>query len=105
MAEFLQFAMLGLGLAAIYSLLSCGIVLIYRGSGVVNFAHGGFALVGAIVFHEVRPHMSVLLAVVVSMAAGAAPGAVVQNPVVLSLRRAAPVTPGIATPGLLLIIQ
>ena len=54
MTGFFQFAILGLGLSAVYSLLGVGIVLIYRGSGVVNFAHGTFALAGAIMFTELR---------------------------------------------------
>ena len=52
MTEVIQFAVLGLGLAAVYALLAQGLVAIYRGSGVVNFAHGAFALVGAAVFTE-----------------------------------------------------
>ena len=40
----IQFAILGLGAGAAYTLLAEGIVLIYRGSGIVNFAHGGIAM-------------------------------------------------------------
>jgi len=105
-AEFIQFIVLGLGLAAAYSLLSCGIVLIYRGSGVVNFAHGAFALVGAIVFHETRARgVPVALAVVLAVLAGIVLGIVVQNPIMLRLRSAAPVTRVIATLGVLVAVQ
>ena len=53
MTEFLQFAVIGLGAGACYALLAQGVVLIYRGSGVVNFAHGAFAmLAGYITFVE-----------------------------------------------------
>ena len=48
----LQFAVLGLGLGAVYALLGNGLVLIYRGSGVLNFAHGAFAMVGAYAFWQ-----------------------------------------------------
>ena len=44
MAQALQFAILGLGAGAAYTLLAQGIVLIYRGSGIVNFAHGAIAM-------------------------------------------------------------
>ena len=47
MNEFWKFFLLGLGSGAIYALVALGIVLVYRGSGVVNFAHGVFALTGA----------------------------------------------------------
>ena len=38
MQSFLQFVIVGLGLGATYALVAQGAVLIYRGSGVVNFA-------------------------------------------------------------------
>ena len=44
MAQAVQFAILGLGAGAAYTLLAQGIVLIYRGSGIVNFAHGAIAM-------------------------------------------------------------
>ena len=50
MAIFLQFVLLGLGPAGIYALAGQGLVLIYRGSGVLNFAYGAQALVAAEVF-------------------------------------------------------
>jgi len=45
--EFLQFAFLGVGAGAAYALPAHGVVLIYRGSGVVNFAHGALATVAS----------------------------------------------------------
>ena len=48
MTNFLQFAVIGLGAGACYALLAQGVVLIYRGSGVVNFAHGAFAMLAAL---------------------------------------------------------
>ena len=47
MAQAIQFAILGLGAGAAYTLLAQGIVLIYRGSGIVNFAHGAIAMFAA----------------------------------------------------------
>ena len=47
MAQAVQFAILGLGAGAAYTLLAQGIVLIYRGSGIVNFAHGAIAMFAA----------------------------------------------------------
>ena len=54
MAGFLQFALLGLGVGALYSLASQGLMVIYRGSGVLNFAQGAMGMVGAYVAWEVR---------------------------------------------------
>ena len=44
MTVFLQFAVLGLGAGAGYAILAEGIVLIYRGSGVLNFAQGAMGM-------------------------------------------------------------
>ena len=53
MTRFLQFALIGLGAGACYALLAQGAVLIYRGSGIVNFAQGAFAmLAGYVTFVE-----------------------------------------------------
>ena len=43
--EVLQFAVLGLGAGACYGLAAQGIVLVYRGSGVLNFAHGAIGMI------------------------------------------------------------
>ena len=52
MAELLRFALLGLAIGALYALTAQGLVLIYRGSGVVNLAQGAFAMIGAFVYYE-----------------------------------------------------
>jgi len=106
MGEVLEFAVLGLGLAAIYALLAQGIVLIYRGSGVVNFAHGAFALAGAVAFHEVRSAGAPLVVgLAVAILVGAALGFLLQNPIMWRLREAAAITKVMATLGVLLIIE
>ena len=46
MAGFLQFALLGFGVGALYALASQGLIIIYRGSGVLNFALGAIGMVG-----------------------------------------------------------
>jgi sulfate-transporting ATPase len=50
----LQFALIGLGAGALYGLSALGLVLVYRGSGVINFAHGALGLVGAYLFYELH---------------------------------------------------
>ncbi len=44
MKDIFLFAVLGLGAGSVYAILGLGLVLVYRGSGVVNFAHGAIAL-------------------------------------------------------------
>lgn len=45
---------LGLAAGAAYALVALGVVLTYRGSGVINFAHGAFAMFGAYTFIQIR---------------------------------------------------
>jgi branched-chain amino acid transport system permease protein len=44
----LQFAVSGVGVGCIYGLIGVGFCVIYRGSGVVNFAQGAFVMLGGV---------------------------------------------------------
>jgi len=50
----LQFALIGLGAGAIYAMAAQGIVLVYRGSGVLNFASGAMGMMGAEFFYQLK---------------------------------------------------
>ena len=47
MTEFLQLCVAGLALGARYALVALGFVIIYRATGVINFAQGGLLALGA----------------------------------------------------------
>lgn len=50
--EFIRFAALGVGAGGLYALAAVGVVVVYRCSGVVNFAQGAVGMVGAYVYYE-----------------------------------------------------
>ena len=107
MEEFIDFAVLGLGLAAAYILLGNGLVTIYRGSGVLNFAHGAFAMAAAYMFYELNqnhgwPFWAAFIAAVIF--AGLI-GLLTQILVMRPLRHASPLSRLIATLGLLLLLE
>lgn len=107
MTDAFQFALLGLGIGSVYALLAAGLVLIYRGSGTINLAHGHFAVLAAYLFVELRdtqglPTLLVLALVVVL---GALLGAAVQLFIMVPLRAASPITRVIATLGVLSVIN
>ncbi len=54
MQTYLQFAVLGLGLGAIYIGLGTGLLLVHRATGIINFAQGAMAMWGAYVFAQLR---------------------------------------------------
>lgn len=103
----LQFAVLGLGLGAIYGLLSNGLVLIYRGSGVLNFAQGAFAMVGAYAFWELHYNhgQSFVLAFVVAVVGVGIIGALSHLLIMRPLRHASSLVRLIATLGILALLQ
>ncbi|QBJ97283.1 ATP-binding cassette domain-containing protein [Rhodococcus sp. ABRD24] len=108
MTELLQFAILGLGAGSAYALLAQGVVLVYRGSGVVNFAQGAIAMVAAYVCLETlqRDHgWSMLPAFAVAVLVAGAIGFAFQQLVLRWLAAAAPIVRLAATLGLLVILQ
>jgi ABC-type branched-subunit amino acid transport system ATPase component/branched-subunit amino acid ABC-type transport system permease component len=105
--EYLGLAVLGLGAAAAYALLSLGLVLIYRASGVLNFAQGALAMTGAYIFYELRvihgwPYVpAVLVGVVLTSILGAIIYLLLMRP----LRNASALVRIVATLGVLAVID
>ncbi len=108
MAQAVQFAILGLGAGAAYTLLAQGIVLIYRGSGIVNFAHGALAMFGAYFCYLtlIEQHgWPVGAAIPVAVALAALLGLAIQNGILRFMRGAAPLVRLVATLGVLIVLQ
>ena len=104
--EVLRFALLGLGLGALYSLASQGLLVVYRGSGVLNFAHGAIGMVGAYVAWEMRDDgLNVAVAWTVGIALSALIGALTHLLIMRRLRRASPLARIVATLGVLIVLQ
>ena len=49
--DFLQFLVAGVAVGSLYALLALGFVIVYKATGVINFAHGGLLL------HRHLPHL------------------------------------------------
>jgi ABC-type branched-subunit amino acid transport system ATPase component/branched-subunit amino acid ABC-type transport system permease component len=107
MEEVLRFALIGLGLGAMYALASQGLVLIYRGSGVLNFAQGAVGMLGAFVYYEARVtfELPFLVAAFIGIIASGIVGILVQIVVMRRLKNASPLARIVATLGLLLTLQ
>jgi branched-chain amino acid transport system permease protein len=54
MQDLLLALVAGIGAGGLYALLGVGLVVAFRGSGVINFAHGAVAAYAAFTFHELR---------------------------------------------------
>ena len=107
MEEVLRFALIGLGLGSMYALASQGLVLIYRGSGVLNFAQGAIGMLGAYAYYEARTtfNLPFIIAALVGIAVSGAVGALVQIVIMRRLKTASPLARITATLGILLTVQ
>jgi ABC-type branched-subunit amino acid transport system ATPase component/ABC-type branched-subunit amino acid transport system permease subunit len=52
--QYLVFAILGIGSGAVCAALGVGLVMTYKGSGVINFSHAAVSIWGAFAFDEMR---------------------------------------------------
>jgi sulfate-transporting ATPase len=107
MSEVVQFAILGLATGSLYVLISTGLVIIYRGSGIINFAQGAVAMVGTYVWWDLNANHGWpwLAAAVAGVCVSALCGVVVQLGIMRRLRDAPPIVRLIATLGILVVLE
>jgi branched-chain amino acid transport system permease protein len=81
MRDFMQLLVAGLAVGALYSLVALGFVIIYKATGVINFAQGALLLLGAyfaLSFNELL-NLPFLLAALLAMVTCAAVGVLVER--------------------------
>ncbi|HEX7095257.1 MAG TPA: branched-chain amino acid ABC transporter permease/ATP-binding protein [Acidimicrobiales bacterium] len=107
MSEFIRFVLLGLAAGALYVPGAIGLVLIHRGSGVINFAHGAMGMVGAFLYWELADKRGwpTVAAVAVGVAFAALLGALTHLIVMRQLARASLLTKLIASLGVMAVLQ
>jgi len=105
--EVLRFALLGLGLGALYALASQGLLVIYRGSGVLNFSQGAIGMVGAYLYWEMTHEYDLpsVAGWIIAVGACALIGIAAHVLVMRQLKRASPLARIVATLGMLIVIQ
>ena len=72
----MRILLLGLVAGSIYSLSAVSLVLVYRATGVLNFAQGAVGMLGTFTFIFTAAHQPALVAVLLGLAVAAALGAV-----------------------------
>jgi len=104
--EFLQFTLSGIVFGMVYSAIALSLVLIWRGTRVLNYAQGGMAMFTTYVAIEViyRTH-SYWAGFVVALAAGLVLGAVCEFTVVRPTTGKPPLNAVIVTIGLLVLLE
>jgi len=81
--NFLQLCFAGLALGALYALIALGFVIIYKATGVINFAQGGLVVLGAYLVYNahITWGLPFVLAVAFGIAGCAFAGALVERTV------------------------
>jgi branched-chain amino acid transport system permease protein len=108
--QILLFILLGLGSGALIAAVAIGVVVIYRGSGIINLATGGVAMLAGYAFWSLRTdelgvQLATAPALVISLAFVVVVGVLVEFLVFRPLRTAAPLARLVASLGVLLVFQ
>lgn len=102
----LQLTIAGVATGSVYALIALGIVLIYKCSGVVNFAQGAYAMLGAyITYFLLRLHLPAIVAVLLGMALMAGLGVLTERLVLRRMLKAQIVSVMMVTLGLLIFFR
>ena len=67
MTTFLQLVVVGISTGSVFGIIGIALVLVYRTTGIVNFAQGVFAVLGGVFTFELTQHMPMLPAIVVAV--------------------------------------
>ena len=59
---FLQLVVVGISTGSLFAIVGMSLVLVYRATGIVNFAQGVFAVLGGLLTYSLGKHMSLVLA-------------------------------------------
>ena len=106
MVEFLEFTLGGISTGMIYAAIALSLVLIWRGTRILNFAQGGMAMFTTYLALLVVDHTgNYWLAFAVALASGLVLGAVVERVVVRPVENRPPMNAVIVTIGLLILLE
>jgi branched-chain amino acid transport system permease protein len=101
MAHFLQYVFDGLSIGSVYALMALGLVIIYRGTGHLNFAQGEMALFATYVVYQMGEWgLPIGLALVVGLAVGFVIGATTEVVLIRPISKRSPFAVFIVTLGL-----
>jgi len=106
MTNFIQFALLGLATGSLYGLTALGVVLVYRASGILNFASGATGAVGAFIYYRlISSGWSAVEALPVGLVAGALVGLLTYYLIMRVLSEVSRLAKLVATLGILASLE
>ena len=105
MADLAQQVVSGLASGGIYASLALALVLIYRATGVVNFAQGEMAMFTTFVAWTLMEHIAYWPAFALTLVLAFAGGALLELTLIRPVQSAPPITVVIGTIGLLIVLN
>jgi branched-chain amino acid transport system permease protein len=105
MDQIILFALLGLGTGALIAGIGLGVVLTYRGSGVINVATGAMAMAAGYAFYSLKTVVDTPLALLGTLAFTIVLGTAVELLCFRPLRTASPLARLVSSLGVLLTLQ
>jgi branched-chain amino acid transport system permease protein len=106
MSLFLSQLFVGIGNGVVYASVAIALVLIFRTTGILNFAQGEMALFSTYVTWKLTSHhVPVVLAIVLAMAFSFVAGALIERILIRPVENASPLTVVIVTLGMFLAIN
>jgi branched-chain amino acid transport system permease protein len=106
MQEFIEFGLGGIGIGMIYAAIALSLVLIWRGTRVLNYSQGGMAMFTTYVCWVVISHTgNYWLGFVLALASGLILGSVLERTVVRPTVGKSPLNSVIVTIGLLIFLE
>jgi branched-chain amino acid transport system permease protein len=106
MQEFVEFGLGGIGIGMVYAAIALSLVLVWRGTRVLNYSQGGMAMFTTYVAWVVIDHTgNYWLGFVLALAAGLVLGAVLERTVVRPTIGKSPLNSVIVTIGLLIFLE
>ena len=106
MTEFLQFTLGGVSFGMVYAAIALSLVLIWRGTRILNYAQGAMAMLCTYIALTVITHTgSYWEGFVVALAAGLVLGAVVERTVIRPVENKPPLNAVVVTIGLLVLLE
>jgi branched-chain amino acid transport system permease protein len=103
--EFLQLVVVGVSTGSAFALVGIGMVLIFRTTGIINFAQGSFAVLGGLFMVDLRDHLHGVPAAIVAILLVSVIGSLVGFTAVGFRHRTTPLASLIITLGLALLIS
>ena len=99
MDTFIQVVVNGLGKGAVYALLALGFVIIFKASGVLNFAHGSLVLLGGYVAVRTQEDLGFALSALLGISAAGLGALVIERGLVARRPLADPIALALLTIG------